>query len=140
MKILITIPHYYNASSNSIHGSGKKDPKPRIQALSACLFATYSLFSASQCMIDIQNKKAVSVNNSFIHDIDIVICTAEDKHLLEHLNIPDNFYRHHQATLENPKFLGFECQKILRENLGKYDYYCFMEDDLIINDPLFLNL
>lgn len=137
MKILITIPHYYSASNESIHGSGKKNPQPRIQALSACLFSIYSLFSASQCMMDIQNKKAISVNNNLVHDIDIVICTTDNKHLLEHLSVPRSFYKHHQVTLENPKFLGFECQKILRENLEKYDYYCFMEDDLIINDPLF---
>lgn len=136
MKILITIPHYYNASGDG-HGSGGKSPKPRIQALTACLFSLYSLFSASQCMIDIYNKKAISVNNNFLHNIDIVICTANDKHLLEHLALPQNFYQHHNTTLENPKFLGFECQKIIRENLGKYDYYCFMEDDLIINDSLF---
>lgn len=136
MKILITIPHYYNASGDG-HGSGGKSPKPRIHALAACMFSIYSLFSASQCMIDIQNKKAISVNNNLVHNIDIVICTANDKHLLEHLSVPTSFYRHYNTILENPKFLGFECQKILKENLGKYDYYCFMEDDLIINDPLF---
>lgn len=137
MKILITIPHYYNEDSDSIHGSGKKDPRPRIQALTSCLFSIYSLFSASQCMINIRDKKAVGVNNKLLHGIDVVICTTDDKHLLEHLEVPKNFYKHHNIALDNPKFLGFECQKILKENLGKYDYYCFMEDDLIINDPLF---
>lgn len=136
MKILITIPHYYNASNNG-HGSGGKNPRPRIQAISACLFSIYSLFSASQCMMDIQHKNTIRVNNNLIHDIDIVICTTDNKHLLEHLNVPKSFYNQQQVVLENPKFLGFECQKILRENLGKYDYYCFMEDDLIISDSLF---
>ena len=77
MKILITIPHYYNNSGDSIHGSGKKDPRPRIQALSACLFNIRSLFSPSQCMIDIRSKKAIEVNSNFTHEIDIVICTTE---------------------------------------------------------------
>lgn len=137
MKILITIPHYYNPDSNSLHGSGQKNPRSRIQALTACLFSIHSLFGASQCMIDIQNKKVVGVNSNFINAIDIVICTTGNRHLLEHLNMPEGFYKHHQVTLENPKFLGFECQKVLQENLGKYDYYCCMEDDLIISDPLF---
>lgn len=136
MKILITIPHYYNADSKSIHGSGKKDPRPRIQALTMCLYNLHTLFGTSQCMIDIKDKKAIRVNS--IHTLDIVICTTE-KHLLEHLSLPNNFYKHHQVKLENPKNLGFECQKILKENLGKYDYYCFMEDDLIINDPYFFD-
>lgn len=136
MKILITIPHYFNASKESIHGSGK-NPQPRINALSECLFNIYSLFSPSQYMIDIRNKKTIKTNSDFIHSIDIVICTTEGKHLLSQANIPKNFYKHHKSTLENPKHLGFECQKILKENLGKYDYYCFMEDDLIIRDPYF---
>jgi hypothetical protein len=33
--------------------------------------------------------------------------------------------------------LGFECQKVLLENIEKYDYFCFLEDDIIIQDPLF---
>lgn len=102
-----------------------------------CLYNLYTLFGKSQCMIDIRNKKAISVNNNLTHELDIVICTANNKHLLEHLSLPKNFYRQSESTLEDPQYLGFECQKVLKENLGKYDYYCFMEDDLIINDPLF---
>lgn len=137
MKILITIPHYYNASKESVHGSGGSDPQARVNALALCLFNIYSLFSPSQCMIDIFNKKVIGVNSGSIHSLDVVICTTDDKHLLNRMNVPRNFYRHHESKLENPKNLGFECQKVLRENLGKYDYYCFIEDDLIINDPYF---
>lgn len=137
MKILITIPHYYNSDSDGIHGSGKKDPRPRIQALSTCLYNLHTLLGNSQFMIDIRDKKIISVNNSLINEINVVICTANNKHLLEYLNLPKNFYTHSQSTLEDPKYLGFECQKVLKENLGKYDYYCFMEDDLIVNDSLF---
>lgn len=137
MKILITIPHYYNNEGDNAHGSGKKDPRPRIQALSMCLYNLHTLFGNSQCMIDIRDKKAISVNNNLTHELDIVICTANCKHLLEHLSVPKNFYRQVESTLDDPKYLGFECQKTLKENLAKYDYYCFMEDDLIINDPLF---
>lgn len=137
MKILITIPHYYNHDAKSIHGSGNKDPRPRIQALFSCLFSLRSLFCDSQSILNIKDKKALSANQNFQHEIDIVVCTANDKHLLEHLNLPKDFYKQHNSHLENPKNLGFECQKVLKENLGKYDYYCFMEDDLIINDPLF---
>lgn len=136
MKILITIPHYYNAN-NDKHGSGRKDPKPRVNALSTCLFNLHFLFGNSQCMINIKDKNIVSVNTNSKNEIDIIICTANQKHILEHLNLPQNFYTQQNSELENPKYLGFECQKILKENLGKYDYYCFMEDDLIINDSLF---
>lgn len=136
MKILITIPHYYKAT-NSRHGSYRKDPTPRIRALTACLFNLHSLFGNSQCMLNIVDKTAIGANQKSINEIDIIICTANQQHILEHLNVPDNFYTQHNSELENPKMLGFECHKVLKENLGKYDYYCFIEDDLIISDPLF---
>lgn len=136
MKILITIPHYYNPEDDQ-HGSGRKDPTPRISGLSSCLLNLYSIFGSSQYMIDLFNLKVIKANADSINDIDVVICTTEDKHLLTNSQIPKNLYQHHQVELEDPKYLGFECQKILRENLGKYDYYCYMEDDLIINDALF---
>lgn len=134
MKILITIPHYYNFT-NENHGSYGKNPEPRIRALRACLFNLRSIFGASQYMLNIIDKTAFRANQNA--EIDIIICTANQKHILEHLGVPKGFYSHHDSTLDNPKFLGFECQKVLTENLGKYDYYCFMEDDLLINDSLF---
>lgn len=137
MKILITIPHYYNASIQCGHGSSCNKPLQRVSALALCLYNLQSLFGRSQFMIDIFNKKAIPANINLSNNLDIVICTTDDKHLLSHVTLPKWFYQHHERFLENPKFLGFECQKILKENLGKYDYYCFMEDDLIINDPLF---
>lgn len=33
--------------------------------------------------------------------------------------------------------LPFECQRVLRDNLGRYDYYVYLEDDLILHDPWF---
>lgn len=136
MKILITIPHYYKPDTEG-HGSYGKSPKPRIKALTNCLFNLHALFETSQCILNIKDKIASTANQIYQNQLDIIICSANQQHILEHLNLPKNFYSHTNSELENPKMLGFECQKVLKENLGKYDYYCFMEDDLIINDSQF---
>lgn len=136
MKILITIPHYYKPDTES-HGAYGKSPEPRINALTKCLLNLHALFGNSQYVLNIKDKVANPVNQQYQNQLDVVICTANQNHILEHLNLPKSFYTQHNSELENPKMLGFECQKVLKENLGKYDYYCFMEDDLIIHDPLF---
>lgn len=46
-------------------------------------------------------------------------------------------FRHHETDAD-PQLLGFECHKLLRDAQGRYDYYGFGEDDIIIVDPLFL--
>jgi hypothetical protein len=47
-------------------------------------------------------------------------------------------YRHHPTT-GDPLTLGFECHRLLREARGRYDYYCYLEDDIVIVDSLFFH-
>ncbi|MFB2938713.1 calcium-binding protein [Aerosakkonemataceae cyanobacterium BLCC-F154] len=136
MKILITIAHFFKPEDNSRHDSRRKDPQPRLAALSQSLAALHQLFSKSQSIINIKEKLAFPANQPLANDLDIVICTTQDCHLLDRLTVPTHFYQHY-PTEAKPMFLGFECQGVLRDSLGKYDYYCFLEDDLIIHDPWF---
>lgn len=77
-------------------------------------------------------------NDAFSSEIDIAICTTGEKHLVSHLGIPRQLYLH-QPTGAEPMKLGFASQRVLGANLGKYDWYCYLEDDLLITDPLFFS-
>lgn len=70
------------------------------------------------------------------HDIDVVICTVGASHLLDKLPALQPLYRHHDAAID-PMMLGFECHKLLGEARGRYDYYAYLEDDIVLTDPLF---
>jgi len=68
----------------------------------------------------------------------VVVClfTSQTHHLLEHLHLPDWAYR--QIPCEgDPMRLGFRAQEFMAKQLGVFDWYCFMEDDLVIEDALF---
>jgi hypothetical protein len=136
MKILFTIAHYFNSEGGGKHGSLSKDPRPRITALSNCLTNLRGVFSQSQCLIDIAQCVALPVNEQQASDVDIVVCTTQNQHILDQLPIPKNFY-HHYPTNAEPMMLAFECQALLRDRLGYYDYYCYLEDDLVLRDPWF---
>lgn len=136
MRLLFTIPHFYNPQGSRKHASQRPNPQPRIQALTSSLGAIYQLYSQFQCMIDIGQRVVVPSNQQYINHIDIVICTTGEHHLLKELPLPQDAY-YHLATQCEPMFLGFECQGVLKDNLGCYDYYCFLEDDLILSDPWF---
>ena len=68
--------------------------------------------------------------------MDVVVCTVKDMHLLGELPVPAGSFHHH-LTEADPTLLGYECHAVMRERLGAYDYYCYLEDDLILHDPLF---
>ncbi|MDF5706209.1 MAG: calcium-binding protein [Nostoc sp. S4] len=136
MRILLTIAHFFKFSNEGRHASQRKDPQPRLQALSKSLTTLHQLFGKSQSVINIAQRLAFPVNQPLSHELDIVICTTQNNHLLNQLSVLSHLYRHHSTNVE-PMLLGFECQVFLQSCLGQYDYYCFLEDDLIIHDPWF---
>lgn len=132
MKILFTIPHYFNPEGNGRYGSTRSNPVPRIEALTRCISSIHQLFGEKQFDINISNLSANKVND--FNEIEIVILTTQNKHLIEHIN--HELFTHRQIGVE-PMILGFEAKKVFSESVGRYDYYCYLEDDLTINDPWF---
>jgi hypothetical protein len=136
MRILFTIAHFFRPDNQGKHASQRKDHRPRVHALTQSITNLHQLFGNSQSIINIGQRLAFPANQSQEIKLDIIICTTQDCHLLEQLPLQSHFYRHYPTQAE-PLLLGFECQAVLKDNLGKYDYYCFLEDDLMIQDPWF---
>lgn len=70
--------------------------------------------------------------------LDIVIVTVEGRNVLHLIDVDPGEYDVEYFT-GDPMFLGFETQRIARERGGDYDVVGMMEDDLVINDPAFLD-
>ena len=138
MRILFTIAHFYNPSGDGKHASQRNDPQPRLNALTACVTSLQALYGKSQSMIDISECATIPANQSQQHEIDIVVCTTQGYHLLPQLPVQPRCFMHH-ATKCEPLLLGFECQAVLRACLNKYDYFCYLEDDLVLHDPWFFS-
>ena len=144
-KILFVIPHYY-ASGNGFYGSTGSDPSARIAALESVIGGLHqSLGSRQAFLLWLQqyvpgkgNGHLIKANEVFSSEVDIAICTTGESHLVSRLGISGKHYRH-QSTGAEPMKLGFAAQCVLAENLGKYDWYCYLEDDLLITDPLFFS-
>jgi hypothetical protein len=138
MRVLITIPHYFYAAGDGRYGSTQSNPHPRLTALTLCLRSLHMLSGEDD---EVWNRvgnrlQPGSANQSSRVEIDIVICTCADQHLLDHVQMPPDAYEHVRCHCD-PMYLGFECHDVLRERLGSYDLYGFMEDDLILHDPAF---
>ncbi|MEM9925270.1 MAG: calcium-binding protein [Cyanobacteria bacterium P01_D01_bin.50] len=136
MRILFTIAHFFNPTIKGKHASEQANDRFRLQALTMNIMALHQLFGKSQNIIDIAQRLAFGANQFQQNEIDVLICTTGEHHLINRIEIPQKFYIHNPTKVE-PLLLGFECQAVLRDYLGKYDYYCFLEDDLIIHDPWF---
>jgi hypothetical protein len=143
-RVLFVIPHYF-APGNGFYGSTGSDSAARVAALERVIGGLHqSLGSRQAFLLWLQqhipgkgNGHLVHANESFSSELDVVICTTGSSHLVSGLNLPRGLF-HHQETSVEPMKLGFAAHQVLKENLGKYDWYCYLEDDLLITDPLFM--
>jgi hypothetical protein len=141
MRMLVTIPHYYrqvdgSARLNRLHASLAGDPAPRLAGLIGCITALRQLYGGTQRIIDQTTLRALPANALGSYDLDIVVCTTGDDHLVSRLGLPPESFRHHPTDCP-PMLLGFECHAVLREGIGRYDVFASIEDDLICRDPWF---
>ncbi len=141
VRILVAIPHYYsfspeNQAGGSEHSSSTSEPQIRKACLQKVITSLHHPFNRPQCMIDIAAKTTSPVNKSINSDLEIVICTTGGSHLLNQLDLHENYYEQIETDAE-PFYLGYECHRVLRERLGGYEFYCYLEDDLVLHDPWF---
>jgi hypothetical protein len=139
VRVLFAVAHFY---SRDTQGGGKPGhasvggpEAKRVAALTACIGSVLQHFGG-QYVIDIYRRRLEPAGTGGAADV--VVCTTRGRHVLDLLPLPpDSFTR--LETDADPPYLGFECHKALAERLGEYDYYCYLEDDLVLHDPLFFD-
>jgi hypothetical protein len=139
MRVLVAIPHYFRPADGPSqparwHASLAGDPAPRLAALRGCITALHQLYGGAQRIIDQTTLHARPANAPGACDLDIVVCTTGQDHLIPYLALPPESFRLHPTDCP-PLFLGFECHAVLREGLDRYDFFAYLEDDLICRDP-----
>ncbi len=140
MRILVAIVHHWNPKGSGRHASLRPDPNPRKYGLQSQLLALRRL-AHLQGTVDFSTLKIKPVNNGLGHVIDVKVITDGTNSVLELLDERySDLYEEVVTNPENSLKLGFEAQVYLASQLDKkYDFYCYMEDDLVIHDPLFFH-
>lgn len=134
MRILFAIPHYFAHAAAANYGSERTAPEVRARITRRCVASLWQNFSEAQSLVDGFRQDFVPANPRLSASITVALCTTGDSHLIADLaGCP----LHHIETSAEPRYLGFECHKVLRSGLGQFDYFGYLEDDLRIDDGLF---
>ena len=140
MNILFVIVHHWNPKGSGTHQSLRPNPNPRIAALQSQILS-FLRYGPNQSLFHMVDRAVYRTNESLKHNISIKIVTDGSHHVLEkiHPSFVDSIH-HISVDIDNPKLLGFEAHKVLADNLSlDYDYYCYLEDDIVLFDPSFFD-
>jgi len=136
MRVLITIPHYVEAGKGQ-YGSTGGDVARRAAVLEEVVTTLHRTFGARQSqLLNRRHNVRRRVNGGAEAVLDVIVCTTRDRHALNELRVEGAPFTHRPGNAE-PLFLGFDCHAALAERSGAYDWYGYMEDDLLLHDPMF---
>ena len=140
MNILCVIVHYWNPAGTGQHQSLRPNPQPKVAALEAQLLSLLRL-GLRQSHLHLTDRAVYPCNQQLRHNIDTIIVTDGSHHVLDRLKPPfSSTFEHCVTQPSSPMLLGFAAHQVLADHLrDDYDYYCFLEDDLVIHDAQFFH-
>lgn len=146
MRLLFAVVHYYKAGDGR-HGSLAADPTPRIHALRRLILQIHRLYGQPAALLNHRQRQIDPVNDGG-GSVDLKICVTEGCHVLDHLKDLKELFQPQDCLPDDPRLLGFACQKVLldlseqAEAKGNpYDYIAYLEDDILLTDfDFFLKL
>src|SRR6266446_1455422 len=136
MKVVVAIAHYFFPDKDRRYGSVRADRKQaRLFGLSECVCLLHAMSGSVPYQLDFRTGRAGPRNGESANDLEVLIVTTRDKHLVSGLALPKGYFTHIETDVE-PMLLGFEVQRILAGRVEQFDFLCFVEDGLHIHDPL----
>ena len=142
MRLLFAVVHYYK-SGNGRHGSLAADPRPRVEALRCLMLQLHRLYGQPAGLLNHLKRRVDPVEDGG-GAVDLRVCVSGDCHVLDRLSDCEGLYQKEVCYPEDPRFLGFEAQRVLieaclaAENAGNpFDYIAYLEDDILLTDADF---
>jgi hypothetical protein len=88
MRILLSIPHYFGPHDDGLaRGSARDSAARRAAALSRCLTSLRGHLGGRQSLAHLNRPEVTPANDSQDVQIDIIVCTLIDRHLLSELAV-----------------------------------------------------
>lgn len=149
LRIRAAIPHFFHESAQgSGYGSGRSGQRlARCIALARCLSSLLALRrSSGDALLNIGEHRiehwpAHPQGQQRAEAIELELHLFTDGHHLLH-DVVALFHgrlHHHPLQLENPRFLPIHTRNWLLQQQPTADLTFYLEDDLVISDPLFLD-
>jgi len=158
MRLLFAIPHFFPRRGPSAasepddfpatsdprsgpgratrHGSTHGPAELRAAKLAKTVTSLHQHLGGRRGMIRIADRTVIPADEAAATVIDVLIVTNAEDHLIAESGLsPDRF---RQVIVDAPPMhLGFAAQRTLARRIGEYEFYAYLEDDLVIHDPWF---
>lgn len=136
-RIVVAIPHYFGPPVDGLrrHGSLQDGRAHRAGILRNTVLGLHQAFGLAQCMMQLDRGAADAANQSLRRSLRVLICTTSSNHVLDEANLPSGSFEQVFCNDVAPE-LGYACHAVLKSHVEAADWFGYMEDDLLILDPM----
>ncbi len=135
-SILVAIPHYFGKrTTRQSHGSMTQRRASRAEKLRRTVEALHVLFGRLQCMMQLSRRQTEAANLNLRGRVEVLVCSTPEDHLAEESGLGPAMCRLCREDVA-PEHLGFAVHRRLAERLDDFDWFVYLEDDLLMHDPL----
>lgn len=135
MKALLVLAHYFKpeAQGGTYSSTRQGMAEHRRRSLGRALLA-WTGHVLETAMLDIASK-TTRLAPGALEQLDITVVVNGDDHLLTPPMQKAFGLQVAQIRLANPRMLPFAAQRVMADNAGRYDWFLYSEDDLVLHDP-----
>jgi hypothetical protein len=124
------VPHYYIRRIDADLGSQRESAQMRSEKLARTLAGLHETFGGA-LSVDAGHRPVATVRNV----VDVVVVTTGGDHLMAELGDAARLATHLEVDVAPPE-LGFAAHRVLADAAGGYDGFGYIEDDILLHDPL----
>ena len=140
VRVLVCIPHFFRRASPDsgvANGSNFDSMEIRASQVSYSLKQIHAILGSVQFTLGTKGRMANQILEAIPQTTqgDVIIVSVPGENLIDELS--DGGKLHARLWSGPPRQLGYRCRHIFARYVGKYDLYCFIEDDTAITDPAF---
>ena len=137
MRVLVTLVHFFRAGENSRHSSTDvRRRELRAQVVRGVIGAYRGQFWPAQSL-NVAARRYEPLAPRIA--VDVVVLVAGEDHLLPPADAAALGVAVVDAKPADPRRLGFAAHRLMADQRGAYDLFCYSEDDLRVSDPSFFD-
>lgn len=148
IKVRAVLPHFYREMKQSSYGSSRAGQRQaRSIALSRCISSLISqmrhieacVLNIGAKVIDIHRSPKLETEQLSSIEIEVHVFTDGINMLTEILEYYSKYITVHSLNVKNPRTLPLHARNWLVNAMPEVDLSFYLEDDLVVNDPLFFD-
>jgi hypothetical protein len=129
-RLLFVVPHYYAWRADADLGSQREPAEMRSATIARTLAGLHETFGGA-LSVHTGHRSVAAARNV----VDVVVVTTGNDHLMAQLGDSARLATHVEIDIA-PMELGFAAHRVLADAVGAHDGYGYIEDDILLHDPL----